>query len=94
MEEYSGSAESLSHALLEFVAAVGVGLTGGCAFPDLSKKAAELLNKAPTITKSIAACYPIIVLDEARKHLARRPDFFQPVGHPPSRRDAMPWCGC
>lgn len=37
---------------------------GGCAFPDLSKKAAELLNKAPTITKSIAACYPIIVLDE------------------------------
>ena len=28
MEEHSGSAESLSHALLEFVAAVGVGLTG------------------------------------------------------------------
>lgn len=37
---------------------------GGIAFRDLSMKAAELFQRAPTVARSVAAHYPIIVLDE------------------------------
>jgi DNA helicase-2/ATP-dependent DNA helicase PcrA len=37
---------------------------GGILFPDLSRKAAELFRRAPTVARMVAAHYPIIVMDE------------------------------
>jgi DNA helicase-2/ATP-dependent DNA helicase PcrA len=37
---------------------------GGVAFGALSEKAAELFRRAPTVSRAVAAHYPIIVLDE------------------------------
>ncbi len=37
---------------------------GGVGFADLSKKACELFKRAPTVARTVAAHYPLIVLDE------------------------------
>jgi hypothetical protein len=37
---------------------------GGIPFAALSKKAAELFRRAPTVARAVAAHYPVIVLDE------------------------------
>lgn len=37
---------------------------GGIQFGDLSKKACELLRRAPTVAKAVGSHYPLIILDE------------------------------
>lgn len=41
-----------------------LGRTGGVSFSTVSKKAAELVERSPTIARLISAQYPVIILDE------------------------------